>query len=143
MRLELTQWERYYPDVGNNRVLPKEGRVYLEVERGLSTRQREAFAKSLQEVTANAGEGFAHRLTACLSQHIRYGMEALQHEDGEVTTLEGYVTLLLEREYRRYLEELIGLVGKANSFSAEDASFFERPSGTAPGTSGGLAPATV
>ena len=35
------------------------------------------------------------------------------------------------------------LVAKANSFSAEDASFFERPSGTAPGTSGGLAPATV
>lgn len=143
MKLELTQWERYYPDVGNNRALPKEGRVYLEVERGLSTRQREAFAHALQEVTATAGEGFAHLLAACLSQHVRYGSEALKHEGGEVTTLEGYVALLLDLGHRRYLEELLGLVQRANSFSAEDASFFERPSGTALGTSGGLAPATV
>jgi hypothetical protein len=145
MKLELTQWDRYYPDIGNNRALPEGGRVWLEVERGLSTRQREGFKKALVEVFGTVSEeGFTHRLAGLLSTHLRFGTEPLRHEDGEVTTLEGYVELVFNnRSNRRYTSELLGLVGKANSFDAEAASFFERPSGTAPGTSDGLSPATV
>lgn len=151
--LTLTKWEKYFPDIGNNRELPAEERVWLEVERGLSTRAREGFGKALVEVLQGAGaeqpEGapsFAHRVSAALSMHVRYGKEPLKHEGGEVTTLEGYVELvmvLLLSGQRQHYDELISLVLKANSFSKEDADFFVRPSGTAPGTSGGLAPATV
>jgi hypothetical protein len=151
--LTLTKWEKYYPDIGNNRALPPEGRVYLEVERGLSTRARDGFGRALMEVLRGAGaeqpEGapsLAHRVSAALSMHVRYGAEPLKHEEGEVTTLEQYVELvmlLLLSGQRQHYDELIGLVLKANSFTSEDASFFERPSGTAPGTSGGLSAATV
>lgn len=144
MKLELTQWEKYYPDIGNNRALPAEGRVYLEVERGLSVRQRVGYAKQLGDVLATTAEdGFEHRLTGVLSMHVKFGKEALKHEDGEVTTLEQYVTLVNGLGLVRYINELLWLVAKANSFSTEDASFFERPSGTAPGTSDGLSTATV
>jgi hypothetical protein len=144
MKLELTQWEKYFPDIGNNRALPAAQRVYLEVERGLSVRSRTRHAKAIKEVLAtSADDGFEHRLAAVLSQHLKWGNEPLRHEEGEVTTLEGYVQLVNGLGLLRYIDELIWLVAKANSFSAEDASFFERPSGTAPGTSDGLNPATV
>lgn len=144
MKLTLTQWERYYPDIGNNRSLPPGERVWLEVERGLSTRVREGFTKQLTEVFATAeAEGFFHRLTAVLSEHLRFGSEPLRHEGGEVTTLEGYVELVFDLGNQRYTDDLLSLVRRANSFGKQDADFFERPSGTAPGTSDGLAPATV
>lgn len=150
MQLTLTRWDKYYPDIGNNRALPVEGRVYLEVERGLSTRAREAFYREVMAVFSSASvpqaEGvpsFPHRLAAVLSMHVKYGAEPLKHEGGEVTTLEGYVELVLDLGQQSLLDELIGLVRKANSFGKEDADFFVRPSGTAPGTSGGLSPATV
>lgn len=148
--LTLTKWEKYYPDLGNNRALPVEGRVFLEVERGLSTRAREAFYREVMAVFSSASvpqaEGapsFSHRLAAVLSMHLRFGSEPLKHEGGSVTTLEQYVELVFDLGQQALLDELIGLVRKANSFGKEDADFFERPSGTAPGTSGGLAPATV
>lgn len=150
--LKLTKWEKYFPDIGNNRELPAEKRVYLEVERGISTRARQGFYVALNEVLKSPGEAqegapsFAHRVAGALSMHVKYGSEPLKHEEGEVTTLEQYVELValqFERGQRQCYEDLIALVGKANSFSQEDADFFERPSGTAPGTSGGLAPATV
>jgi hypothetical protein len=151
--LTLTKWEKYFPDIGNNRALPVEGRVYLEVERGLSTRQRQGFYVALAEVMKGVDgaqpEGapsLAHRIAATLSMHVRYGAEPLKHEGGEVTTLEGYVELVFEmfdRGQRRDFDELIGLVRKANSFGGEDADFFARPSGTAPGTSDGLSQPTV
>jgi hypothetical protein len=144
MKLELTQWEKYFPDIGNNRALPAAQRVYLEVERGLSTRVREGFAKQLAEVFATAeADGFLHRLAAVLSLHVRFGTEPLKHEGGEVTTLEGYVELVFDLGSQRYTDDLLGLVRRANSFGKQDADFFERPSGTAPGTSDGLPPATV
>jgi hypothetical protein len=144
MKLELTQWEKYFPDIGNNRALPVGERVYLEVERGLSTRQREGFTKQLAEVFATAEtDGFFHRLAAALSLHVRFGTGPLKHEAGEVTTLEGYVELLFDLGNQRYIDDLFGLVRRANSFGKQDADFFERPSGTAPGTSDGLSPATV
>lgn len=142
--LTLTQWERYYPDIGSNRAAPKEKRVFLEVERGLSVRQREGFAKQLSEVNEGDSEGFLHRLTAALSMHLRFGSEPLTWEGGTVTTLEQYVQLVaVELKNLRYYHELLGLVGTANSFTTRDADFFERPSGTAPGTTEGLAARTV
>lgn len=143
--LTLTKWEKYFPDIGNNRALPVEGRVYLEVERGLSTRAREAFYRQVAEVFGTQAEGksLSHRLAAVLSMHVKYGAEPLKHEGGEVTTLEGYVELVEDLGQRAWLDELLGLVKKANSFGKEDADFFAPASGTAPGTSGGLAPATV
>ncbi len=143
MQLELTQWDKYFPDIGNNRTT-KGARVYLEVERGLSLRRRAGFYKGLSEVL-NAGDSgtLTHRLAAHLSQHVRFGAEPLKHEEGEVTTLEGYVELVMLLGHQRYLDELFGLVRKANSFGGEDADFFERPSGTAPGTSDGLSQPTV
>jgi hypothetical protein len=150
MKLELTKWDKYYPDLGNNRALPVEGRVYLEVERGLSTRAREAFFREVLAVFSSASEPqtegaptFPHRLAAVLSMHLRFGKEPLRHEGGEVTTLEDFVALLLDLGQQEYLDEVIGLVRKANSFGKQDADFFARPSGTAPGTSDGLPPATV
>ncbi len=144
--LTLTHWDKYYPDIGNNRALPVEGRVYLEVERGLSTRAREAFYRQVAEVFGTQqveGKSLSHRLAAVLSMHVKYGAEPLKHEGGEVTTLEGYVELVEDLGQRAWLDELLGLVKRANSLSKEDADFFERPSGTAPGTSGGLLAATV
>lgn len=144
MKLELTQRERYFPDIGNNRALPVGERVWLEVERGLSTRQREGFARQLAEVFATVEtEGFTHRLAAVLSLHVRFGTEPLRHEGGEVKTLEEYVALVFDLGNQRYTDDLLGLVRRANSFGKQDADFFERPSGTAPGTSDGLSPATV
>lgn len=142
--LTLTQWEKYYPDIGSNRAAPKEKRVFLEVERGLSTRQREGFAKQLAEVYEGESETFLHRLTATLSMHLRFGSEPLAWEGGTVTTLEQYVQLVfVELRHPRYMKELLELVGTANSFNGRDADFFERPSGTAPGTTEGLAARTV
>lgn len=150
--LTLTKWDKYFPDIGNNRALPVKERVFLEVERGLSPRARQGFYVALNEVLKSSGEtqegapSYAHRVAGTLSMHVRYGSEPLKHEEGEVTTLEQYVELValqFDRGQRQYYEELIALVAKANSFSQEDADFFVRPSGTAPGTSGGLAPATV
>jgi hypothetical protein len=150
MQLTLTKWEKYFPDIGNNRALPVEGRVYLEVERGLSTRQREGFYREVVAVLASAqqpqtkdAEPFTHRLAGVLSMHVRFGAEPLKHEAGEVKTLEEYVALVMDLPGTGYFDELVGLVRKANSFGKEDADFFERPSGTAPGTSGGLSAATV
>lgn len=142
--LKLTQWERYHPDIGDNRALPAEKRFFLEVERGLSTRAREGFTKQLAEVFDTAEtDGFFHRLAAALSLHVRFGTEPLRHEGGEVKTLEEYVELLFDLRNQRYIDDLLSLVRRANSFGKQDADFFERPSGTAPGTSDGLAPATV
>lgn len=142
--LQLTQWEKYYPDVGANRQAPKEKRFFLEVERGLSTRQREGFAKQLADLSEGDPATFTHRLTAALSMHLRWGSEPLTWEGGTVSTLEQYVHLIaIELKNLRYYQELLGLVGHANSFSTRDADFFERPSGTAPGTTEGLAARTV
>jgi hypothetical protein len=144
MHLQLTQWEKYFPDIGNNRSLPAAQRVYLEVERGLSSRARDGFYRALADVFATAEtEGFLHRLAAVLSTHVRFGSEPLKHEGGEVATLEQYVELVFDLGHQRYTDDLLGLVRRANSFGKQDADFFERPSGTAPGTSDGLSPATV
>lgn len=141
--MKLSQWEKYFPDVGTNRQEPT--RFYLEVERGLSIRAREGFYKNLQEALATGGTdgSFAHRLAAALSMHVRFGSEPLKWEEGEVTTLEQYVETLLQLGSRRYLYELLGLVRKANSFGGDEADFFERLSGGAPGTTEGLTPRAV
>lgn len=142
--LQLTQWDRYYPDIGDNRQLPEAQRVYLEVERGLSVRQREGFLRNLNEALSGDDAELVHRLAAVLSQHVRFGAEALQWEGGSVTTLEGYVRLVcFELGLQRYSTELLSLVPVANSLSGEAAGFFVRPSGTAPGTSDGLPLPTV
>lgn len=144
--LTLTQWDRYEMDIGGNRALPKEERVFLEVERGLSVRQREAYGRALAEALGVAGEGdWLHRLAGVLSMHLRWGGVALRWEGGEVTTLEGYARLVFEElALPRYRDELLYLVGKANSWSSEAAQLFERPSGTALGTrTDGLPPPTV
>lgn len=135
--LSLTQWETYYPDIGDNLQRPKEGRVSLQVERGLSVRQREAFAQEMARAFEAKPEEVPHRVAAALSMHVRWGGEPLRWEAGEVTTLEGYVQLLLvELRHQRYVDELLGLVRKANSFGPDASLPFERPSGTAPGTEG-------
>ena len=148
--LTLTKWEKYYPDIGNNRELPAEERVWLEVERGLSPRARQGFYAqvddALEAPVVEGSPSLAHRVAGVLSMHVRYGVEPLKHEGGEVVDLEGYFSLcfeLMNRGQRGPFGDLMSLVMKANSFSKEDADFFEPPSGTAPGTSGGLAPATV
>lgn len=141
--LLLEQWDRYEPDVGNNRELPKQSRVFLLVERGLSVRQREAYAKELQAAFTGDAAGLTHRLAAVLSMHLKWGGEALKHAEGEVTTLEQYLELVNSRPGVPWTEELLGLVLRANSFGREDAQLFERPSGTAPGTPEGLPPPTV
>jgi len=146
--LTLTQWDRYELDIGNNRELPKAERVFLEVERGLSVRQREAFLKALGDALGIVREGRdkeLHGLMEALSMHLRWGGVPLRWEGGEVTTLEGYVRLVfVELALGRYTNELLQLVLRANSWDAEAAQLFERPSGTALGTgTTGLPPPTV
>lgn len=145
--LTLTQWDRYELDIGNNRELPKDERVFVTVERGLSVRQREAYARNLGEALSKVGleDNAFHGLAAVLSMHVKWGGVSLRWEGGEVTTLEEYVRLLfVELALGRYTQELLGLVHRANSWSAEAAQLFERPSGTALGTrTDGLPPPTV
>jgi hypothetical protein len=145
--LTLTQWDRYELDIGNNRELPKAERVFLEVERGLSVRQREAFSKALGEALGVLGvdDDALHKLAAVLSMHLRWGGVPLRWEGGEVTTLEGYARLVfVELALSRYTQELLRLALRANSWDSEAAQLFERPSGTALGTGmTGLPPPTV
>lgn len=141
--LTLTTWEKYVPDIGNNRSLPKEEQVHLLVERGLSLRQREAFEKEMRDAFEASPETLVHRVSAALSMHVKWGGEPLRWEGGTVTSLEEYAQLVLvELRHQRYVNELLGLVRLANSFGPEAALPFERPSGTAPGTEG-LKPPTV
>ena len=137
--MQLTQWEKYYPDIGANRAAPKEKRVFLEVERGLTTKQRDAFQRALQSAIDGEPEGLVGRLTEVLATHVRFGSEPLTWEGGTVTMLGQYLELVfVELRNPRYMHEALGLVVQANTFTPSDALFFERPSGTEPGTTEGL-----
>lgn len=125
----LRRWVAFVPDIGDNRDLPPEHQVVLEVAASLTREELLAFREQIANPTIGEGESSDGARIRTLSQHVRLKNGPHRLGGKDVKTLEDYagVCLLMTDQYN--LRELFAAVGYFNSLSGGDALFSERRSG--------------
>jgi hypothetical protein len=124
----LQRWVAFVPDIGNNRQLPPEAQLVLEVATSLP---KETLLRFQEDLSAAPREGESPddvRIRA-LSQYMR--LVGGPHSLGgrSVANIGDYVRLCIELTGHYNLREVFAAVGYFNSFTANDALFSERLSG--------------
>ena len=124
----LQRWVAFVPDIGNNRALPPEQQLVLEVVSSLSKEALLQFSEDLK-APPKEGETADEARIRVLTQHVR--LVGGPHSLGGhvVSTLAEYVRVCINLAGHYNLRELFAAVGYFNSFSSTDALFSERLSG--------------
>lgn len=123
------QWQRYVPDLGDNRELPRP--FFLRVASGLSLVQLaelETGFKGLDRPWESTAELAAH-LALLFAPYVVFGDEPLTLEGKPIETLQGYLELIIGLAGQRAFLELFETIRSYNTFTAKDALFSGRPSG--------------
>jgi hypothetical protein len=144
----LQRWEKYAPDVGNNRSLPEAERLYVDVCCSLSRLELQAFDAKLQEMhrqrlaRAEKGDGTGEEdLNALLVDGYGGALESIVRLVGThtlggkpVTTLREYVQAVAPLADGYAVLELVAVVREANSVGGAMQLFSGRRSGGWAGT---------
>ena len=123
----LQRWVAFVPDLGNNRSLPPDQQLVLEVASSLTREELMAFRDAINAPPAEGETPDAARIRV-LGQFLRL---VGTHNIGgkEVKTFADYVNICLEMADQYNLREVFAAVGYFNSISSADALFSERLSG--------------
>lgn len=157
----LFRWERFEPDLGNNRELPPKARFYVEIAVGLTKERLRDLGEKwvaawpnpkaievavvVDEVVATdltpaeplpLGPPRAERLAAVFANIIRMGKEPLSFEGKPITTLAEYFELCGTLSNVLNLIELQRALIEANGVTGMQELFFERLSGGFTSTGG-------
>ncbi len=128
--MELTRlfrWERYEPNIGNNRQLEPAGRFYVDLAVGLAKAQ-------LADLAAKYDAALKEKISSvpmaeAYGPFVRMGSEPLVYEGKPVATLAEYLALCEVPENACNLVELPRALLEANSVAGNSELFFERLSG--------------
>ena len=123
----LQRWVAFVPDLGNNRSLPPDEQLVLEVASSLTREELMAFRDAINAPPAEGETPDAARIRV-LGKFLRL---VGTHNIGgkEVKTFADYVNVCLEMADQYNLREVFAAVGYFNSISSADALFSERLSG--------------
>ena len=121
----LYRWERFAPDIGNNREL--EQPFYLELAVGLTKEQMTELRAKVTE--AMSPDDRDVRLAEALSAYVRLGAEPLLIDGKPVSTLQEYFATCATLVNAANLLEVPRAFAEANSFGGMSEVFFERLSG--------------
>lgn len=121
----MKRWERYAPDIGNNRELPDGERLELEVRTRLSRDELVDWSRRVQGVV---GGGDNAATVKVLEECVRL-VGTHRIDDKPVTTLLEYYEIITSLLDVSHFKELLAVVTKLNTFSGDDAVFSERLSG--------------
>ena len=124
----LQRWVAFVPDIGNNRALPPDQQLVLEVASSLPKEALMRFSADLQGAPAD-GETPDDARIRVLSQYVR--LVGGPHTLGgrTVATVADYTRLCIDLSGHYNLREVFAAVGYFNSLSSTDALFSERLSG--------------
>ncbi len=154
--LQTKRWQRYVPDIGDNRDLPDGERLELEVRTGLTRAELRAFVEAMAELkrplveksqailaelkagtidASTADARMTEAVTASdvaavgmLAENIRVvGRHTIN--DKPIESMSDYCGVMSELAGTGAMKELIAVVSRVNSFTEEDALFSERLSG--------------
>lgn len=130
----LWRWERFEPDLGDNRELERP--FFLEIAVGLTKLQlqelRDALDQSRERPVpegVSPAEAHAAVLAELLEPYVRLGAEPLHANGKQVQSLGEYLALCAQLVDTANLMEVMLAVRQANSMSGEKSLFFERLSG--------------
>lgn len=127
--LTLRRWAAFIPDIGNNRSLPPETQLALEVAASLTKEELLRFREQLQDTTVNEGETKDDASIRLLGEFVRVANGPHTLGGVEVKTLADYVKVCLMMPDQYNLREVFSAVGFFNSLAGADALFSERRSG--------------
>lgn len=126
--LTTQRWERYIPDLGDNRQQPEAQRLELEVASGLTTAQMQGLSESLQK-QPEEGQTQLDILAAALSPFVRLrgGPHTINGE--KVESLADYFRAIYALGDKFHVHEVTRTLQLANSLTEDDEVFSRRQSG--------------
>lgn len=132
------RWERFDPDLGENRSLPEAQRFSLEVASGLTAAQLQDVFKAIASVS-EAAEG---DVPAVYSQALETVVRVKAPPPGQlhtiagkpIATLKDYIDVILGMAGVYNVRELALAVREFNSISGTERLFWARQSGGSPTT---------
>lgn len=127
--LSLRRWVQFVPDIGNNRTLPREEQVLLEVAASLTKEELIHLREQMKEPATQAGEGADDARIRVLGEYVRLGNGPHVLGGVEVRDIADYARVCLKMTDQYNLRELFSAVGYFNSLAGGDALFSERRSG--------------
>lgn len=124
----LQRWVAFVPDIGNNRALPPDQQLVLEVASSLP---KEAMLRFGDEIKAPPKEGETKddATIRVLGQYLRVAGGPHSLGGHVVSNLGDYMRVCIGLAGHYNLRELFSAVGYFNSLSSTDALFSERLSG--------------
>lgn len=123
--LTTKRWERYVPDLGDNRELPEGQRLELEVATGLTAAEMQALAEATRAVT---GDDAIAALGAVLEPYVRVrGAHTINGAD--VRTLPEYLKAVASLADGYSVAEVTTALVRANTLTRDDEVFSQRQSG--------------
>lgn len=133
----LFRWEKFVPDLGDNKEQPKP--FFLEVASGLSIIERQDVGNALKVAMEELKDDFttdayAARAAVALQDVVRMGPEPLTVKGAPVASLEEYFRLVLPFPGAPNWFEVLRAVTDSNSSEGAKALFFARHSGGSVGT---------
>lgn len=127
--LSLRRWVQFVPDIGNNRSLPREEQVLLEVAASLTKEELIHLREQMKEPTLKEGETHDDASIRVMSEFIRLANGPHTLGGLEVKDIGDYARVCLKMTDQYNLRELFSAVGYFNSLAGGDALFSERRSG--------------
>lgn len=124
--LTTKRWERYVPDLGNNRELPEGERLELEVATGLTAAEMQALAEATRGA---AGDDALQVLAGVLEPHVRVRGGPHTINDAEVRTLGDYLKAVASLADGYNVAEVTTALVRANTLTRDDELFSQRQSG--------------
>lgn len=125
--LTTLRWERYVPDIGDNRALPEAERLELEVATGLTAAQLQGIATAMSE-PLKPEETQVARMADVLSAYVRVrGKHSIN--GAPVETLAQYLAAVAVLGDSYNVLELTQALRRVNSLTEDDELFSRRQSG--------------
>lgn len=128
--LVTTRFERFVPDIGNNR--QEASPFFLEVASNLPLPEMDALEqrlRSLSQFNPSDESQFIQGVLGALGDTVKMGTEPLTVNGEAITDLAGYIALSLRVSGLGPLWELFRAVRTYNSVEGVRALFYERSSG--------------
>lgn len=124
--LTTKRWERYVPDLGDNRELPEGERLELEVATGLTSAEMQALAEATRGTT---GDDALAALALVLEPYVRVRGGPHTINGADVRTLGDYLKAVAALSDGFSVSEVTTALVRANTLTRDDEVFLVRQSG--------------